>query len=304
MEKNCCFECGSGVNIQPYHVIPINKGGKNTIPLCEKCIKLTPKILISKKRITITIGEKYNNLTIIKDLGWYYTSGKSRQRVLCKCICGNEIDVLYESVKNNKTKSCGCYRIKNGITSFKKNPENKDIVKVYNIFMSMRQRCYNVNHKEYPNYGGRGIKIYHRWLDKEDGFKEFQNDLGPRPSSSYSLDRIDNDGDYTPENCRWATIHTQQRNRRNNIKDLNSYVNGDFTLISEITKPYYDISNTSRRLVKVKCVCGNILIKKLHDFQPKAGIKCKCNLLDKPKEYDLTPIINSQIDEPVYKWIF
>lgn len=212
MEKNFCFECGSSSNIQPYHIIPINKGGKNTIPLCEKCIKLTPN---SKKTTIIPIGETYNNLTIIKDLGWHYSSGRHRQRVLCKCVCGNEIDLLYESLKNNKSKSCGCSRIKTGITSFKKLPENKETANLYNTLMSMKQRCYNINNKEYNNYGGRGIKICDRWLKpSSEGFMNFMEDMGPRPSSKHSIDRIDPNGNYEPHNCRWATAKEQGQNKR------------------------------------------------------------------------------------------
>lgn len=79
---------------------------------------------------------------------------------------------------------------------------------------SMRYRCYNANADSYKYYGGRGIKVCDRWLGR-DGFVYFLMDMGPRPNGC-SLDRIDPDGDYCPENCRWANIVTQQTNRRNN----------------------------------------------------------------------------------------
>jgi hypothetical protein len=79
---------------------------------------------------------------------------------------------------------------------------------------SMRQRCLNANHPSYKNYGGRGIKVFESWLGI-DGFQNFILDMDWRPSDSHSLDRINNDGDYNPSNCRWTTKDFQQHNRRN-----------------------------------------------------------------------------------------
>ncbi len=91
-------------------------------------------------------------------------------------------------------------------------PSNLKDIPEYEVWKKMRQRCCNPRHTSYRNYGGRGIEVCSRW----DAFRAFLDDMGHRPSPKHSLDRIDNGGNYEPENCRWATPQQQQRNRRNN----------------------------------------------------------------------------------------
>lgn len=98
----------------------------------------------------------------------------------------------------------------------------------YRIWMAMRQRCCNPKNKAYKNYGGRGIKVCERW-NKKGGFDSFIEDMGP--SNGLTLDRIDVDGDYCPENCRWATRHQQNINKRNNSSHPCIFANGDNWLV-------------------------------------------------------------------------
>lgn len=112
-----------------------------------------------------------------------------------------------------KTRSCGCYGREN--SSILKSTHNKTKTITYKSWFSMKQRCYNPNNKSYKNYGARGIIVCDRWLHS---FENFLNDMGERPSLSFSLDRIDSNGMYEPSNCKWSTMEEQQNNKRNSVK--------------------------------------------------------------------------------------
>src|SRR5262245_20287289 len=144
---------------------------------------------------------------------------------LCGCRCGELIHTRASSLKNGHTRSCGCFhrdRLKLGMGSPEQMRELGLATRThghtvggpspeYSSWVAMMQRCYNPNKINYKNYGGRGIKVCIRWHN----FENFLADMGERPAGK-SLDRINNDGSYTPENTRWATSTEQGNNKRNN----------------------------------------------------------------------------------------
>ena len=137
-------------------------------------------------------------------------SGRTR-KWRCKCACGKTVDVVTNYLVSGHTRSCGCLH---GQTTAARNfKHGQTRTKLHVAWSNMRDRCLNPKNAKYHRYGGRGIKICERWME----FAAFAADMG-EPPKGLTLDRIDTDGDYTPDNCRWANYVTQNRNRYDNVK--------------------------------------------------------------------------------------
>lgn len=133
-------------------------------------------------------------------------------RYRCICDCGNEVVAYTGNLTKGKTKSCGCWKkMVSSITNKKHGMSNSD---EYRIWQGIRMRCLNPNVKNYNRYGGAGITICDRWVNS---FENFYADMGGRPSKTHSVDRINNDGNYEPSNCRWATPSEQGNNTTKNV---------------------------------------------------------------------------------------
>ena len=154
---------------------------------------------------SILIGQKVGKLTVI--------GRASKNKFLCECECGNKTEVFGSNLNRRHTVSCGCYQKEiRGLSSVTHGMTKTD---EFNIWQSMKQRCYDKNCKAFAHYGGRGIRICNRWIES---FENFILDIGKRPSKQHSIERVNNDGDYELSNCKWATKREQAQNRRYNVK--------------------------------------------------------------------------------------
>lgn len=177
------------------------------------------------------LGKRFGRLVVIN-----YKGQQNRRRTMweCMCECGKTVIVDASHLKSNHTTSCGC-KVKEtaGMINFKNGLSTSRLGRIY---YNMINRCYRENNPEYYLYGGRGIQVCGEWKNKETGFIKFcEWALANGYNEKLSIDRVDNNSNYSPANCRWADVYTQANNKRNN---RNLIIDGEIDTIG----------NWSRRL--------------------------------------------------------
>lgn len=178
-------------------------------------------------------GKRYGKLVVIKlDHIQKFPCGKNERHYLCKCDCGNYKVVRACSLRNGNTKSCGCYAKE--MLSKRQRKHNMSKTSLYKAWRNMKLRCTNPNYTDYCDYGARGISICNEWMSFEN-FKNWALKNGYKEKkingkNILSLDRIDVNKGYSPNNCRWATNKEQANNKRNNVR---YYYNGQNLTLGE-----------------------------------------------------------------------
>lgn len=201
----------------------------------DDLVKCSPPTNGNFKDLT---GKRSGRLLITGYAGKRGSALRPRHYWFADCDCGQTTIVGGFGVNRGRTWSCGCGsadlargRGTHREAGHSRTPE-------FDTWAGIRQRCFNPKHPGYKWYGGRGITLVARWDVGEDGrsgYECFVADMGRRPTPSHSIDRIDNDGPYAPWNCRWVTQTEQQRNRRNNHREM---IDGRLLCLAEISEQY------------------------------------------------------------------
>lgn len=182
------------------------------------------------KGIDLT-GQRFGRLIVLSRAeDGHNRDGSPIRRWLCKCDCGNTKIITRRELRKGDTKSCGCLERESKVKCNTTHGDSKTTL--HRRWVAMRKRCRNPHDKSYPHYGGRGIKVCDEWQDYST-FKSWALSHGYSPE--LSLDRIDVDGDYCPDNCRYVDMTTQARNRTNGIEVM--YQGKTYTLpeLAELT---------------------------------------------------------------------
>lgn len=198
--------------------------GKRVSKVCEECKKVYlvqlcraskskhcgRECLLTSK--SVRVGEEFDRLMVMELVG---VNSRGARVWKCKCKCGNEVMAESRVLRKGGKRSCGCLPVeltkeRSTIHGFARHDGSRP--PEYGIWHNIHYRCENPNNKDWHNYGGKGVKVCKRWAD----FVNFYDDMGPRPTSKHTIERKDGDGNYCPDNCVWAVMKVQQRNRNNN----------------------------------------------------------------------------------------
>lgn len=158
-------------------------------------------------------GQTFGRLTVIAP----HSCGERQMKYICQCECGNVKIVRPDSLLYGATKSCGCLKKEHDKINLAANHSHKQsCTRLYDIWQGMKHRCYNKHNAKYHRYGGRGITVCDEWKNDFKAFYDWAVSNGY--DEKLTIDRIDNDGNYQPNNCRWSTVKEQCNNRETNIK--------------------------------------------------------------------------------------
>lgn len=153
------------------------------------------------------VGMKFGRLIVVREAN---RDQRNERQWLCRCDCGNEVVAPAYRLKSGNTNSCGCYRSQRQSETHATHKRTN--TPEYESWSGMKKRCFNRRCKSYPDYGGRGITVCDRW---SKSFQAFLDDMGLKPDSANSIERVNNNGNYEPGNCKWGTAVEQNRNKRN-----------------------------------------------------------------------------------------
>ena len=179
------------------------------------------------KRVEVKEGERYGRLTIIREVEPAGSIHKRVRRFLCRCDCGNETICRLPNLKSGTTKSCGCYR--KFVSSNRKDCHHLQNTRIYRIWCGMKRRCYNKHNEHFDRYGGRGIIVCDEW--KTDFMNFYDWAMSNGYDDKLSIDRINNEGNYEPSNCRWAN---QKQQIVNSTAAIKCSLGGNIVSLSDI----------------------------------------------------------------------